>query len=47
MQSMSPASKIGHQHRILASYDVDDRLGCQQHLNQHNVTNTDYPVAVF
>ena len=41
MHLMSPTFKIGDQHRILASYDVDDRLGCQQHLNQHNVTNTD------
>ena len=41
---MSPTYYIGHQHHILAYYDVDDRLDCHQHeekCHQHTffVTN--------
>ena len=36
----SPTFEIGHQHRIFASCDVGDRLGCHQHLqkcHQHSI----------
>ena len=31
IKSQAPTSNIGHQHQILAYYDIGDRLECHQH----------------